>query len=106
MTVRFACMTEPRVPVELREISEPELEPEAALLDVALSEVCGTDVHLLHGKLDSVTYPFIPGHVSVGVLSKVRGRVLDVEGRPLREGTPVTFLDVHRTCHACCLSGR
>ncbi|HEX8118950.1 MAG TPA: hypothetical protein VF521_16855, partial [Pyrinomonadaceae bacterium] len=27
--------------------------------------------------------------------------LFDVEGREFREGDRVTFLDVHRTCHAC-----
>src|SRR5207247_3204445 len=43
----------------------------------------------------------VPGHVSVGRLSKIRGTMLDVEGQEFREGDRVTFLDVHRTCNAC-----
>lgn len=96
-----AVMPAPNAPVELREIPEPPLEPDSAILDVALSEVCGTDVHLLHGKLAGVPYPIIPGHVSVGVLGKIRGTIRDVDGRPFKEGDRVTFLDVHRTCNAC-----
>ena len=99
--VQFACMTRPGAAVEVRDAPEPDLEPGGALLRVVLSEVCGTDVHLLHGRLQGVPYPFIPGHVAVGVLEKVRGDLTDVEGRPLREGQPATFLDVHRTCNAC-----
>jgi L-iditol 2-dehydrogenase len=73
----------------------------SALLDVTLSEVCGTDVHLQQGRLTGVPYPLIPGHVSAGTLSQIRGTLLDVDGRPFREGDRVTFLDVHRTCGAC-----
>ena len=106
--VLAAVMPGPGQPVELREIPEPDLEPDSALLHVELSEVCGTDVHLHHGRLAGVPYPIIPGHVSAGVLSKIRGRLLDIEGAPLAEGDRVTFLDVHRTCHACwhCLVGK
>ena len=86
---------------EVREIPLPELEPDSALLKVELSEVCGTDVHLRDGRLAGVPYPIIPGHVSVGVLDKILGTMLDVYGTPLVEGDRVTFLDVHRTCHAC-----
>lgn len=96
-----AVMPEPHAPVELREIDEPELEPDSALLEIDLSEVCGTDVHLREGKLAGVPYPIIPGHVSAGRLDKIRGHLLDVEGRRLKEGEEVTFLDVHRTCNAC-----
>ena len=100
-TVRVAVVPQPQAPVELREVAEPALEPDSALLDVELSEVCGTDVHLQQGRLTGVPYPLIPGHVSVGRLGKIRGRLADVNGTPLREGELVTFLDVHRTCNAC-----
>jgi L-iditol 2-dehydrogenase len=39
--------------------------------------------------------------VSVGILSKIRGQLRDIEGRPFHEGDRITFLDVHRTCNAC-----
>jgi threonine dehydrogenase-like Zn-dependent dehydrogenase len=106
--VLAAVIPEPRARVELREIKEPELEVDSALLSVELSEVCGTDVHLQQGRLANVPYPLVPGHVSVGRLEKIRGAMLDVEGRPFREGDRVTFLDVHRTCNACwqCLVAR
>jgi len=94
-------MPGPDKPVEVREVPLPELEPDSALLKVELSEVCGTDVHLSEGRLAGVPYPIIPGHVSVGVLEKIRGTVFDVHGRPFEEGDRVTFLDVHRTCHKC-----
>ncbi|NOX59431.1 MAG: zinc-binding dehydrogenase [Planctomycetes bacterium] len=99
--VRAAVMPAPNQPVELREFPEPDLEKNAALLRVTCSEVCGTDVHLLHGQLAGVPYPIIPGHVSVGILEKIRGKIVDVSGKAFAEGDSVTFLDVHRTCHAC-----
>ena len=96
-----AVIPEARSAVELRELPTPDLEPDSALLDVELSEVCGTDVYLQQGRLEGVPYPLIPGHVSVGRLQKIRGLLLDVEGKALREGDRITFLDVHRTCNAC-----
>jgi len=94
-------MPAPRVPVEIREFAEPELPPGGALLRTALSEVCGTDVHLWHGRLSGVPYPIIPGHVTTGTLDKIRGGLADVTGAPLREGDRVAFFDVHRTCGRC-----
>ncbi len=89
-------------PCELREVPVPELEPDSALLKVEFSEVCGTDVHLRDGRLGGVPYPIIPGHVSVGVLEKIRGEIpRAMDDRPFEEGDRVTFLDVHRTCHSC-----
>ena len=96
-----AVIPEPNAPVELREVPSPALEDNSALLKVELSEVCGTDVYLQQGRLQGVPYPLVPGHVSVGRLSRIRGTLLDVEGREFRAGDRVTFLDVHRTCHAC-----
>ena len=96
-----AVIPKPNAAVELREVPTPELEENSALLDVELSEVCGTDVYLQRGLLEGVPYPLVPGHVSVGQLSKIRGKLFDIEGKEFREGDRVTFLDVHRTCNAC-----
>ncbi len=100
-TVLAAVMPAPRVPVELREVPLPDLPMGGALLRTGLSEVCGTDVHLWHGRLSGVPYPIIPGHVSTGTLGAIRGSLADVEGRPLHEGDRVAFFDVHRTCGRC-----
>lgn len=73
----------------------------AALLRTERSEVCGTDVHLWHGRLAGVPYPIIPGHVSAGTLESVRGPLQGIDGSTLREGDRVAFFDVHRTCGRC-----
>ena len=72
-TCRAAVMPGPGQPIELRDIPLPRLEPGAALLHTSFSEVCGTDVHLHHGRLAGVPWPIIPGHVSVGVLGEIAG---------------------------------
>src|SRR5256714_6883952 len=102
MTTYAACvMPGAHQALEIREFPAPYLEPGAALLHTMYSEVCGTDVHLHHGRLD-VPFPIIPGHVSVGTVAALRGDgARDVEGEPIREGDVVTFLDVHETCNAC-----
>lgn len=100
-TVRAAVIPAPETPVELREYPWPTLEPGAAMLRTKYSEVCGTDVHIFHGKLKGVPYPLIPGHVSIGHLAAIRGTITDIEGQPFKEGDLVTFLDVHETCGRC-----
>ncbi|MEZ5317883.1 MAG: zinc-binding dehydrogenase [Vicinamibacterales bacterium] len=100
-TVLAAVMPAPHAPIEIREYPEPDLPSGGALLRTARSEVCGTDVHLWHGRLSGVPYPIIPGHVTTGTLDAVRGTLNDVEGRPLSEGDRVAFFDVHRTCGRC-----
>jgi L-iditol 2-dehydrogenase len=96
-----AVISEPNTAVEVREVAEPALEPNSALLEVELSEVCGTDVYLHQGRLAGVPYPLVPGHVSTGRLRKILGELFDIEGKRFSEGDRVTFLDVHRTCNAC-----
>jgi L-iditol 2-dehydrogenase len=96
-----AVMPQPRQPIELREFDRPELPPGSALLRTARSEVCGTDVHLWHGRLAGVPYPIIPGHVSAGTLESIRGPLRGLDGSDLREGDRAVFFDVHRTCGRC-----
>lgn len=106
-SVVAAVMPGPRIPVELREFPTPDLPPGGVLLETSFSEVCGTDVHLFHGKLSGVPYPIIPGHVSVGRVARIRGDARTIDGRGLREGDRVAFFDVHRTCgrcHACAVT--
>jgi L-iditol 2-dehydrogenase len=96
-----AVMPGPGRPLEIREFARPELPPGAALLRTARSEVCGTDVHLWHGRLAGVPYPIIPGHVSAGTLEEIRGPLRGIDGANLREGDRAVFFDVHRTCGRC-----
>lgn len=98
---RAAIIPGPEEPIEIRNLPEPVMEPGAVLLKTLASEVCGTDVHLWHGKLAGVPYPLLPGHVSVGEVIETGGEVFDIEARPIRPGQAVTFLDVHETCHNC-----
>jgi threonine dehydrogenase-like Zn-dependent dehydrogenase len=94
-------MPAPRAPIVIREFDRPDLSPGAALLRTARSEVCGTDVHLWHGRLSGVPYPIIPGHVSAGTLESIRGPLVALDGSSLREGDRAVFFDVHRTCGRC-----
>lgn len=108
MSILAAVMAAPLQRVELREFPEPAIAPGGMLLRTVYSEVCGTDVHLWHGRLFGVPYPIIPGHVSVGMVDKIRGEVVGGDGHRFREGDRAVFYDVHRTCgrcHACVVAG-
>jgi threonine dehydrogenase-like Zn-dependent dehydrogenase len=94
-------MPGPRQPLELRTFAEPRPAPGGAVLETVASEVCGTDVHLHHGRLAGVPYPIIPGHVVCGRLGETNGVVKDVDGNEVAPGTLVTFYDVFGTCGAC-----
>jgi threonine dehydrogenase-like Zn-dependent dehydrogenase len=99
--IQAVVMPAPEAPLAVREFAEPRLEPGVVLLRTLGSEVCGTDVHLWHGRLAGVPYPIIPGHVSVGQVAATGGPVADVDGRPLAAGDVVTFLDVYGSCGRC-----
>jgi L-iditol 2-dehydrogenase len=100
-TIEAVFMTGPGRPLELRRIAAPRPRPGGAVLETVASEVCGTDVHLSHGRLSGVPYPIIPGHVSVGRVLETNGPLADVEGRDIPVGALVTFYDVYGTCGAC-----
>jgi hypothetical protein len=87
-----AVIPQPNAPVELREVSSPELEADSALFDVELSEVCGTDVYLQQGRLLGVSYPLVPGHVSVGRLSKIRGTMVELKAAYFVKAIALRFL--------------
>ncbi len=107
-TARAAVMVEPGRPIEQRRFPVPRPQPGGAILETIASEVCGTDVHLSHGRLAGVPYPIIPGHVNCGRLLETNGALCDVEGRPIPVGAVVTFFDVYGTCGSCwfCLVGK
>lgn len=101
MSVRAVLMPGPGRPLEVHRLPDPDLAPGEVLLETVASEVCGTDVHLHHGRLAGVPYPIIPGHVSVGRMAETRGVDRDALGAPLSPGDVVTFLDVHGVCGNC-----
>lgn len=98
---RAALMTGPGAPIEIRHLPDAPMEPGSVLLETLYSEICGTDVHLWHGRLAGVPYPIIPGHVSVGKVVQTAGDVRTPMGQPVRLGDIVTFLDVHESCNHC-----
>ncbi len=101
MPIRAAVMTAPYEPIEIWKLDDPEIESGGMLLETVASEVCGTDVHLLHGQLAGVPYPIVPGHVSVGKVIELRDVDCDALGTPLSIGDLVTFYDVHDICGRC-----
>jgi L-iditol 2-dehydrogenase len=101
MAIKAAVMTGPNQPIEMWELENPTIEPGGILLETVASEVCGTDVHLHHGRLAGVPYPIIPGHISVGRIIEANGVDTDAMDVPIAPGDLVTFYDVHETCHAC-----
>ena len=102
MKCHAAVIPAPNAPIEIREFEVPELVPGSALLKVANAGVCGTDVHLWHGKLAGVPYPLIPGHEAVGTIERIGPSPISyLNGKEVKVGDRVTFHDVTKTCFSC-----
>ncbi|MCT4605705.1 MAG: alcohol dehydrogenase catalytic domain-containing protein [Marinisporobacter sp.] len=54
-----------------KEVEQPSLDHDEALIKVEYTGVCGTDVHILLGNHKQVKLPLIPGHEFVGRLAKI-----------------------------------
>ena len=93
-TMRAAYLVEPGR-FELREIPRPEPRPDEALIRIARTGICGTDLHIFHGHYAAESLPMVPGHEFTGHVAAL-GR--DVTG--LREGQPVV-VDMNIGCSRC-----
>lgn len=60
--MKQAIMTVPGV-IEFREVQKPEnLAPNEVLLKIQKIGVCGSDIHVFHGKHPATPYPVVQGH--------------------------------------------
>jgi propanol-preferring alcohol dehydrogenase len=92
--MRAMVLDQPRTPLELRDVPEPEPADGQLLIDVHACAVCRTDLHIVDGELARPKLPLIPGHMVVGT----------VVGRGDRVGVP-WLGSTDGTCHYC-TSGR
>jgi propanol-preferring alcohol dehydrogenase len=74
-----------RVPLELRELAEPQPGPGQVLLRVRACGVCRTDLHVVDGELPNPKLPLVPGHQIVGETDD--GRRLGVPWLGWTDGT-------------------
>ena len=84
--------------IEIREVAPPVPGSTEVLLRVHRVGVCGSDVHVNHGRHPYTTYPVIQGHEYSATIEGLGG---DVQG--LRVGAKVTSLPqiVCGTCAPC-----
>src|SRR2546429_6423023 len=98
-TARMAVFHGAGKPFEIREYPVPDPEPGAALIKVALANVCGSDLHYWRGGLGYAkmgrALPRHTGHEHVGRVAQLRaGGTTDSSGPPLSPGVRVSFRDV------------
>ncbi len=92
--MKQAVMTAPGR-IEFRDVPAPAPAPDQVLVRVRRIGVCGSDIHVFHGKHPYTPYPVVQGHEVSGVVERVGAAVGD-----LRAGDPVTF-QPQVTCGAC-----
>src|ERR671936_158374 len=95
-TARMAVFHGTGKPFEIREYPVPEPEPGAALIKIALANVCGSDLHYWRGEQDYARMgrplPLNTGHEHVGTIAKLgEGVTTDAAGRPLKIGDRVAY---------------
>jgi L-iditol 2-dehydrogenase len=81
--------------MEFRDIPVPVPAPTEVLIRMKRIGVCGSDIHVYHGKHALTPYPVVQGHEVSGVIEKVGGSV-----RGLAPGDAVT-IQPQLTCGSC-----
>ena len=60
--------------IRLQEMDIPQLQEGEALIKVLYTGICGTDVHVMHGKHPTAKMPVVTGHEFVGEVVEVKGK--------------------------------
>ncbi|MDQ3856560.1 MAG: zinc-binding dehydrogenase [Chloroflexota bacterium] len=88
---RGVVLREFREPLVVEEVEVPAPRPGAIVVQVTYGGICGTDVHLCHGRLP-MALPVLLGHEGVGVVRALGDGVeSDFLGAPLHEGDVVAW---------------
>ena len=94
--MRAVVYEAPRV-FSIKEVSTPEAGAGEIRIKVIQTGVCGTDLHLHEGQF-MATFPFIPGHETVGIVDQLG---LGVTGFSLGEQVTVNPNSSCGTCSFC-----
>lgn len=106
-TCRAAVIVGYREPLQLWEIAIPDPEPGAMVVKTEAATVCGTDVHLWHGRLTQYAkLPAIPGHEMTGRIVKLGSGVSrDAAGAALKEGDRIVWTQAWcGNCYFCAIA--
>ncbi|MBI4529165.1 MAG: zinc-binding dehydrogenase [Deltaproteobacteria bacterium] len=96
---RAAVLVDYNHPAEIQEIDILDPEPGAIIAQVEASTVCGTDVHIFHGKMSEHSgltlfsrVPLVMGHEIVGRIVELgTGRTKDAADQSLEEGDRIVW---------------
>jgi len=93
-TGKAAIFVGANIPMELREYPVTSPQNGQALLKMRISGICGTDIHIMHGRLEMPS-PLILGHELVGKIEEINGEGFEI-------GDNVIF-NVATPCGKCLL---
>ena len=71
-----SVMTKPGV-IEFNDVPTPEIKDDEVLVKIIKIGVCGSDIHVYHGKHPYTSYPVVQGHEVSGVIDKLGPDVKD-----------------------------
>jgi len=96
-----AVLEEYGKPLQIREVTIPEVEAGGILVKVEMAGICGTDVHQQKGELTiKAPLPNIQGHETIGRIVKLgAGRDHDAAGERLDAGDRIMW--AHADCGEC-----
>ena len=99
-------------PFRIEEYPVPEPEPGAALVQISIANVCGSDLHFWRGEIDPVkagrAMPMHQGHEGTGRIAALgEGLTTDSNGLPIAVGDRIVFAYFY-PCGRCraCVNGR
>ncbi|NLL53331.1 MAG: alcohol dehydrogenase catalytic domain-containing protein [Peptococcaceae bacterium] len=100
-TCKAAVLPDYGKPLEIREVTIPEVQDGGILVKVEMAGICGSDLHIMNGNLGiKAPPPFIMGHETIGRIVKLgRGRTHDAAGERLNIGDRITW--AHADCYDC-----
>ena len=89
--IRVATFAGPGTKPVIQRVQRPPISSQAALIEIGLCGVCGTDLHILRGHWPKpLPWPFTLGHELAGVIvEKGRDLECDFMGQPLELGSKV-----------------
>ena len=93
--MRAAVITQLNQPWELKTLPDPHPQPGQVVIKVHASGMCGTDLHVHHGRM-GLTPPIVAGHEPVGEIVEVGAGVTD-----LRVGDRVGVHWSQKGCGRC-----
>lgn len=85
--MRQAIMTEPGI-IEFHDAPLPAPGPDEVLLAIKRIGICGSDIHVYHGKHPFTSYPIVQGREYCGIVAQVGERVEEVEPGMLATARP------------------